>query len=200
MTTYTVRQLREFLTVLYGGTQRTDSWYPHTATVAKRRHVHPNSVRRWIKGELDDPAPIPQARLRLLLRGYQVTRATRTREHHERDRLEVMAQRQRLGRGRGNLKEYRRLGWLDPHSVLIIEDHNRPLRRITVTRANPTTVTRAIAGGHLVHTIREPDRFAAERTRHTILAAVDDDRIQLPRTRLDRGHTQVWLAGAPLPT
>src|SRR5699024_9732611 len=123
MKTYTVRQLREFLTVLYGGTQRHDGWYPRTTTVAKRRHVHPSSVRRWIKGELDDPAPIPQARLRLLLRGYQVTTATRTRERHEQDRLEVMSQRQRLGRGRGNLEEYRRLGWLDGHSGLIIEGH-----------------------------------------------------------------------------
>ena len=198
MKTYTVRQLREFLTVLYGGTQLPDGWYPHTATVARRRHVHPSSVRRWINGELDHPAPIPEARLRLLLRGYQVTKATRTRERHEQERLEVMAQRQRLGRGRGNLDEYRRLGWLDPHSVLIIEDHNRPLRRITVTRASPATVTRAIAGGHLIHTIREPERFAAQRTRHAILTAVDDDRIQLPRTRLNRGHTQIWLAGAPL--
>lgn len=196
---YTVRQLREFLTVLYGGTLHEDGWHPNARTAARRRHVHPNTIRRWTRGEPDQIAPIPPKRLHTLTRGYRPTRATLTREKYERQRLDVMEDRRRLGRGRGNLNEYRRLGWLEPHSVLIIESRDRPLRRIAVTRADPTTITRALAGGRLIQGTRHPDRFTAQQHRFAILDAVADDRIQLPTTRLDRGHTQVWLAGAQLP-
>lgn len=46
--------------------------------------------------------------------------------------------------------------------------------------------------------IREPYRFAAQRTRHTIFKDINSYRIPLPTTPIDRGHTKVWLAAAPL--
>lgn len=196
---WTVRQLREYLTVLYGGRLRPDGWYPDTSTVARRRHVSPSTVRRWIRGDADDTAPIPAKRLRALTRGYRVRPATRERERLELLRLEKMEQRARLGRGRGNLREYDRIGWLDPHVVLILDQPDRPIRRAAVARSEHRAVTRARSGYRLVHTIRCKDRFAALRIRHEILDHVAGDRIELPPTRMSKGRTQIWLAGAPLP-
>src|SRR5699024_7681363 len=64
----------------------------------------------------------------------------------------------------------------------------------------PTRLPPASAAGQPFTTTPGPDRSAAQRAAHPILGPVEPDQIKLPSGRLDRGHTQVWLAGAHLPS
>lgn len=197
---WTVRALREFLTVLYGGQLHADGWHPDTAVVARRRRVSRRTVQRWISGDPAAPAPIPPSRLRQLQRGYRLRRSTLQREEAARTDLLRKESRRRLGRGRGNLREYEASGWLEPHLLLLLEAKDRPLRRIAVTRDTPSTRQRASSGFVVVDEVVCPDKFIADAARLELLYLIQPWRLEMTQARLPKGRTQVWLSAAPVPS
>jgi len=198
---WTTQMVRELFAVLYGGHRDADGrWHPDTREAARRRRVSQRTIQRWLHGDDHAPAAIPATHLAAILRRRRVRRADLRREELQRARQDKMLQRAGLGRGRGNLKaDYADRGWLDKHIVLILEDQHRPLRRVAVVRDDATTRKRTERGARLIDIIYADNKFLAERTRYQILADVEPWRLRLPPTHVKQGHTQVWLASAPLP-
>lgn len=193
--------VRELLVVVYGGHYDASDglWRPDVHEVARRRRVSVRTVQRWVRGNEDDVA-IPQAQLDAILARRRPQRKTLAREQLALRELERKRARAGLGRGRGNLAEYARLGWLDPHKVLVVEDSGRPLRRPVVTIDSPKARARALhGGGKVVDLLVAEDKFAAEAWRYRLLDAVAPWRLQLPASKVVEGRTQVWLSSAQLP-
>lgn len=197
--------VRELLTVVYGGTRDEDGrWHPDIAQVARRRRVARSTVRRWISGA---QLAIPPARLEPILRRRRPLRRVLHQEELQHRRNLKLLERAALGRGRGNLQEYAGRGWLDQHLVLVLEDPERPLRRIAIVRDQRRARQDAARGARIVDVTLADTKFAAEQVRHEILTAVEPWRVVVPppgkrgpgTERRGRGHTQTWLASAPLP-
>lgn len=194
LTAWTPDLTRELLCVIYGGHRDSSGrWQPDTAAVARHRRVSRRTAQRWAK-------VLPAEQLASILDRRRPRRATLRREELQLARQHKMLRRAELGRGRGNIKEYGPQGWLDQHLVLVLEDNHRPLRRVAVVRDTSAGRRRAARGAHVVDVVLADNKFLAERTRYEILAKVQPWRLHLPATKVTEGHTQVWLAGAPLPT
>lgn len=192
--------VRELLTVVYGGHQApSGAWVPDLAEVARRRRVSARTVQRWMTPT--SPPAIPTRHLQAIWGRRRPTTTLLHREQLLAARLDTLATRGRLGRGRGNLEaDYARLGWLEPHRLLVVDDDHRPLRRALITRDDPTTTRRATRGTHTVDLVIADTRPAAEALRLQLLATLTPWRIVLtgPRTPTT-GHTHTWLPTAPLP-
>lgn len=195
----TVEQVRELLTVIHGGYQRpSGDWYPNTTVVARRFRVARKTSQRWLAGPPGTPTRMPARRVTNLLRRHLPTRAVLRREGTEQKQWERKQRRRELGRGRGNIDEYARLGWLDRHRVGIYREEHSPLCRILVARDAPNTRANQTRGLLPLAELIVGDRIDAELIRHEGLRLMRPWRIQVSRARLRPGHTQTWLAGAPL--
>lgn len=194
LTTWTNREVRALLVALHGGTMTEEGlWQPDRARAARARHVSPSTVSRWYAGDPDAISPIPVARLRSLLRGHRPTRDTRAREQLEAERLDRIDRRARLGRGRGNLREYNARGWNDPHMLVVTTAPDSPLARITVLRADPAGLLKRTAGRVIISHDSYPTRFAADRARLELLDANDRLRLRVQRHRGKPGWTQEFI-------
>jgi hypothetical protein len=194
---WTGELVRELLVVLYGGHRSwTGSWVPDAAAVARRRRVARGTVRHWTRH--GSPIAIPVAELDAIVRRRRPKASTLRRERLQADRTQKMRERASLGRGRGNLTEYAERGWLDQHRVLVLEDEGRPLRRVVVVRDEPALIRRATAGARLVDLAIADSKFAGDALRYQLLQEVGPWRLELPTKKAPRGHTQVWLASAPV--
>lgn len=191
--------MRELLVVIYGGHRwRTGSWIPDVSAVGRRRRVTPATVRRWTRH--GSPPAIPVRELEAILRRRRPKVATLRREELQAARTKKMRERANLGRGRGrgNLKEYADRGWLDQHRVLVLEDKARPLRRVVVIRDEPELIRRATTGARIVDIAIADSKFAGDGLRYALLREVGPWRLELPAKTAPRGHTQMWLASAPI--
>lgn len=197
-----VAAVRDLFCVLYGGHRdRGGVWHPDVRQAARRRRVSPRTIQRWLHDRGDGRASIPRKQLAAIVARRRVRRADLHREDLQRIRQEKMLERESLGRGRGNLKaDYGETGWLERHLVLVMEDTRRPLRRVAVVKDTLAARRRAERGAVGVDVVVARNKFLAERTRYEYLAAVAPWRIMLPDRSVPSGHTQVWLASAPLPT
>lgn len=196
-TQWTGELVRELLVVTYGGHRsRGGAWIPDAAAVARRRRVAPATVRRWTRH--GSPIAIPVRELESILRRRRPKAATLRREDLQAARTDKMRERAGLGRGRGNLSEYAERGWLEQHRVLVLEDQRRPLRRVVVIRDEPALVRRATAGTRVVDVAIADTKFAGDALRYGLLREVGPWRLELPAKKAPRGHTQVWLASAPI--
>jgi hypothetical protein len=193
---WTGELVRELLVVLYGGRRaRTGAWIPDPAVVGRWRRVSAATVRRWTRHGA--PAAIPVHELEAILRRRRPRAATVRREQLQAARSQKMRERATLGRGRGNLSEYSERGWLDQHRVLVLEDNDRPLRRVVVVRDEAALLRRATAGARVVDVAIADSKFAGDALRYQLLDEVGPWRLELPAKKAPRGHTQVWLASAP---
>lgn len=196
---WSIREVRELLTVLYGGRQRPDgSWYPLTSAVASAHEVSRRSVERWLAGDVSNRAPMPAWRLEELLAQHRPTPKALRREEYERNEARDKRERRQLGRSRGNLQELQTLGWLDPHLVAIVQENHSPLRRVLTTRAGSKSQRTQQRGVSVLSVLEVPDRINAELIRYELLRLIDPWRIVVGAQRLPRGGTQVWLESAPL--
>ncbi|WP_419708023.1 hypothetical protein [Promicromonospora sp. NFX87] len=202
LTVWDATAVRELFCVLYGGHRDSHGeWHPNVHEAARRRRVSVRTVQRWLKARDDGQASIPPAQLAAITGRRRVRRSDLRREELQRMRQKKMLEREALGRGRGNLRaDYSETGWLEPHVVLVLEDTQRPLRRIAVVKDSQTARRRATRGATVVDVSVARNKFLAERTRYEYLEAVGPWRIMLPGRSVPTGHTQVWLASAPLPT
>lgn len=196
---WSAQLVRELFVVLYGGHQdHAGIWHPDLHEVARRRRVSQRTVQRWIR-DVDGVAGIPAKQLDAILARWRPRRRTVHREELAQAQTVKKIERSGLGRGRGNLREYGDQGWLEQHLVLVIEDNDRPLRRIAVVRDDAAIRRRAARGGHIVDVVIASSKFTGDAMRHQILQAVQPWRLELTGRKVPRGHTQVWLASAPLP-
>lgn len=196
---WSVREVRELLTVLHGGRRRADgTWYPNTAAVAAAHKVSRRSVERWIAGSATHRAPMPHHRLEALLSEHRPTEKTLRREAYERSEVAEKRLRRQLGRGRGNVEELQRLGWLDRHLVAIVQEDAGPLRRILTTRLGSKSQRTQQRGVTVLSELEVHDRINAESIRYEVLRLITPWRIQVSSERIARGGTQTWLESAPL--
>lgn len=191
--------VRDLFTVIYGGHRDDDGqWHPDTHEAARRRRVSVRTIQRWLHDDGGHPG-IPSRQLAAILRDRRPRRRDLRREELQRERQIKMLERAQLGRGRGRLKaDFGDRGWLDRHLILVLEDENRPLRRLAVVRDSQGTRTRAARGARIVDVAVADNKFLAERTRYELLEAVAPWRLRLSSVR--QGHTQVWVTSAPMPT
>lgn len=190
--------VRELLTAVYGGYHhRNGTWVPDIAHVARRRKVAQSTVRRWTKHGSTLSIPVP--RLDAIVRAHRPKTSTLQRERLQAQRTDLSLQRGRLGRRRGNLAEYRGRGWLDQHRVLVLEEPDTPLRRVVVVRDEPSLIRRVVRESRIVDITIADSKFAGDQIRYWLLDMVRPWRLELPKRKHPRGHTQVWLAGAPMP-
>jgi hypothetical protein len=201
-TAWTADLVRELFVVLYGGHRDEHGrWHPDTAEAARRRRVSVRTIQRWLHGNPDGAPSIPPARLEAIVHRRRPRARDIRREQLQLARQQKMLERAGLGRGRGNLRaDYATSGWLDKHLVLILEDETKPLRRITVVRDDQATRTRAARGARIVDVAVAENKFLAERARYELLEQLGPYRLMLGTNKVPKGHTQVWLASAPLPT
>lgn len=196
---WSVREVRELLSVLHGGRRRHDgSWYPLTSAIADAHGVSRRSVERWLAGDAASRAPIPTGRLEALLAQHRPTPKALRREDYERNEVREKRARRQLGRSRGNLQELQHLGWLEPHLVAIVQEDHSPLRRVLTTRLGSKSQRTQQRGVTVLSELEVPDRIDAESIRYELLRLIDPWRIAVDSERLPRGGTQVWLESAPL--
>lgn len=160
--------------------------------------ISSRTVRRWLHDE-PDRSTVPAGRLELVLTALRPTPTTRTRERLELEHAEQGLRRMRLGARRGNLEQWAGTGWMQPHTVAVLELPSG-LRRVAVTRDSAATVPRVRRGARLLEQVTVSSKFAAAVVRYEMLASVDGWRVEAGPAVLSRGHTQVWLPPAPLPS
>lgn len=161
--------------------------------------VSARTVRRWLRDEPGRPT-VPAQRLEQVLAALRPTEITRTRERLEREHAEQGLRRIRLGTRRGNLAQWTDTGWLQPHTVAVLEVPDSGLRRVAVTRDSAATAPRIRRGVHLLDQVTVSSKFAAAIIRQGVLTHADGWRMEAGPAVVARGHTQVWLAQAPLPS
>ena len=167
-------------------------------TAATGLGVSPRTVRRWLHDEPDRPT-VPARRRPQILAAVRPSERTRTRELLSLQHADQGLRRIRLGRRRGNLAQYDTTGWLHPHTVVVLELPERGLCRVAVTRDSPPTADRIRRGTEVLDHVTVSNRFAAVVVRFALLAEVDPWRVEAGPDFLSKGHTQLWLAAAPLP-
>lgn len=195
---WTNRAVRALLAALYGGSEKAGLWYPNVKAAARYRRATPRTIARWYAGEPDEPSPIPVDRLRALLKGRRPTRLTRQRETIERARLIKTLGRAELGRGRGNLQEYDKRGWNDPHILAVIREQQSPLARPLVFRQGIDRLQERTRAHVILHQAVYPNRFAADLGRLEYLAAHDELRLRTRRLSTKSGSTQWYLHFDPV--
>lgn len=196
---WSVREVREAMTVIHGGTQREDgSWYPDTARAASRYQVTRRTIERWIAGEQDAAARIPAKRLASLVGRRRPSSTQLRKEDVARRQWANRRVRRNLGRGAGNLAEYSTLGWLDPHLVAVVQEAHSPLCRVIVTRDAPDTKRRQTKGMVIRSRTTVRDKVDGESIRYEVLRLMQPWRMEVGPTRLSKGYTQTWLSSGPL--
>ena len=187
--------LRTALAACYG---RTGRGRLDVAAAAAGLDVSPRTVQRWLHGH-PTRATVPARRLDDVLAAIGPSERTRTRERLDVDHAEQGLRRLRLGRRKGNLAQYAGTGWLQPHTVAVLELPGSGLRRVAVSRDDARTTARMRRGVDQVDAVTVPNRFAATLVRRALLSHVDPWRVEAAPGVLPKGHTQTWLAPADLP-
>jgi hypothetical protein len=166
------------------------------AAVADYAAVSPSTVRRWIsRGHphgSSRPLAIPKRRIVQLQRGpAEVERRNEQQYQHA---LNALAS---IDDERSILPAWREQGWLDQHTVAIIEIHRKPWLQVAVTNANPRAMAELLRRGALVDSITVPTRFHAQVLAHAVMTRQEAWRVHPTPQRLAAGRTQVWMADAP---
>lgn len=161
--------------------------------------VSPRTVRRWLH-DRPDRSGVPARRLEQLMTVLAPTAATRRREELDLEQAEQGLSRIRMGARRGDHAQWANTGWLQPHTVAVLDLPDIGLRRVAVTRDSAATTARMRRGAVLLDQVTVSNRFAATVVRHQVLEQVFPWRVEAGPAVLAKGHTQVWLTSAPLPS
>jgi hypothetical protein len=163
--------------------------------VAQYVGVTPSTVRRWIRGgpRANRRRPtIPQRRIAQLQRGPQIVE--RRSEQQYQYALEALGA---LGDESSILPVWRQQGWLDQHSVAIVEIHGKPWHQVVVTKANRRAIDALRRRATVLDSITLPTRFHAQVLAHAVMTRQQAWRVHPTPQQLAQGRTQVWMADAP---
>lgn len=159
--------------------------------------VSPRTVRRWLQ-DRPDRSNVPAGRVAQLMAVLAPTPGTRRREDLELEQAEQGLSRVRMGARRGDHAQWANTGWLQPHTVAVL-DLDNGLRRVAVTRNEKATTTRITRRTPVVDQVTVSTKFAATILRHALLRHVDAWRVEADPQTFGKGYTQVWLKQAQLP-
>ena len=95
------------------------------------------------------------------------------------------------------LPAWREQGWLDQHTVAILEVHGKPWLQVAVTNANTRALGELRRRGKIVNSTTVPTRFHAQVHAHAVMTRQQAWRVHPTPQRLSAGRTQVWMADAP---
>ena len=95
------------------------------------------------------------------------------------------------------LPVWRQQGWLEQHTVAIIEIHGKPWLQVAITNANKRAMAELLRRGELTASATVPTRFHAQVLAHAVMTRQQAWRVHPTAQRLAAGRTQVWMADAP---
>lgn len=164
--------------------------------IAEHAGVTAGTVRRWIAGGPGADrkiAPIPADRLRQLQRGPDIVeRHTIQQYQYALTAIEgITAQREPLD-------SWIKQGWLDEHTVAIVDIHGKPWHQVVVTKTgNQRAMSELTRRATIVSTIDVPTKFHGQVLAHAVMARQQAWRVTPAPHRLSTGRTNVWMADAP---
>ena len=189
---WTRKRLIGMLLDCYGPTPR---GAVDVAAVADYAGVSASTVRRWLSSGHQQGSrrlAIPKHRIVQLQRGpAEVERRNEQQYQHA---LNALAS---IGDERSILPAWRKQGWLDRHTVAIIEIHGRPWLQVAVTNGSERALGELRRRGAMVDNLTVPTRFHAQVLTHAVMTRQQAWRIHPTAQRLTAGRTQVWMADAP---
>lgn len=177
------------------------------AAAAADLNVSTARIRRWLRGHNDQPAAIPADWLQVLTTGGARTEIEAAgKAAYSRDAMTAIG----LPKGRGVKQQWRDMGWLSPHFVLLIQPHNRPWRQLILTKARPVDDTpgdvlnRAVEAAHLarkrgalIDQVVVANKFAGDVLIHEAMRRQAPWAVHPPKAALPIGRGQVWADDAP---
>lgn len=165
------------------------------AAIAEYTDVTPATVRRWISGNSNTNArrsTAPTARIVQLQRGPDVVER-RNQQQYERA-LAALAE---LNDETTILTAWHQQGWLEEHTVAIVEIKDKPWRQVVITKANPRALNELRRRSGIVTSLTLPTRFHAQVLTHAVMTRQQAWRVHPSPEQLAIGRTQVWMADAP---
>jgi hypothetical protein len=189
---WTRKRLVTMLIDCYGPTPR---GAVEVAAVAEYAGVSPSIFRRWIAGgqQANRRTPsIPARRITQLQRGPEIVE--RRNEQQYQYALDALGA---LGDERAIRPAWRQQGWLNEHTVAIVEIHGKPWHQIVVTKANRRALDELRRRATVLDSVTLPTRFHAQVLAHAVMTRQRAWRVHPTSEQLDRGRTQVWMADAP---
>jgi hypothetical protein len=187
---WTRKRLVDMLIDCYGPSPR---GRVNTAAVADYAGVTPGTVYRWIAGGPQAnrrTAHIPAARLAQLQRGPRIVEERNQQQYDH--ALTAVAN---IGAGKRILPSWRKQGWLDEHTIAIVEVHEKPWQQVIVTYSLQGFERRRHVT--VIDSITLPNKFAADILAHHVMVRQQNWRVHPAKTQLALGRTQVWMADAP---
>jgi hypothetical protein len=162
--------------------------------VADYAGVSPSTVRRWISPRHPPSRrlAIPKHRLIQLQRGP--TEVERRNEQQHAYALNAVTS---IGDEQSILPVWREQGWLDQHTVAIIEIRGLPWLQVAVTNRTKRAVVELHRRGPAVADLRLATRFHAQILAYAVMLRQQAWRVHPTRERLVAGRTRVWMADAP---
>ena len=187
---WTRRRLVAMLLECYGPTPR---GAVDVAAVAHYAAVSPSTVRRWLaKPAGSRRVAIPKRRLRQLQCGPP--EVERRNEQQYRHALAALAS---IDDEAMIVPAWRKQGWLDQHSVVLLAIHHRPWHQVAVTNGNRQALGWVHRRGATLDNVVVPTRFHAIVLAHAVMVRQQAWRVHPAAHLLATGRTQVWMADAP---
>ncbi|WP_313901993.1 RNA-binding protein [Mycobacterium tilburgii] len=166
----------------------------NVAAVAEYAGVSVSTVRRWISRRHPPSRrlAIPKHRITQLQRGpAEVERRNEQQYQYALNALKA------INDERSILPAWREQGWLNPHTVAIMEIHGKPWRQVAVTNASRRAVGELRRRGRIVAKLTLATRFHAQFLAYAVMTRQLAWRVHPIAKCLSAGRTQVWMADAP---
>lgn len=186
------KRLTDMLLDCYGPAERGGV---DVAAVADYAGVTESTVRRWISGgqrEARRLTPAPAERIAQLQRGPDLVEQANRQQYDY-----AVTARAAVREDRGILPAWRKQGWLNEHTVLIVAINGKPWHQVVVTKATPRALSELRRRATIVDSIVVPTRFDGQLLAHMVMARQQNWRVHPLAEQLPIGRTQVWMQDAP---
>jgi len=189
---WTRKRLVTMLIDCYGATAR---GAVDVDAVAQHAGVAHSTVRRWIGGgqQANRRKPsIPKRRIAQLQHGPQIVEQRNQQQYHY--ALRALGA---LDDERSILPAWRQQGWLNQHTVAVVEIKGKPWHQVIITKANRRALAELHHRATVLKSVKLPTRFHAQILAHAVMTRQQNWRVHPTAQQLPRGRTQVWMAEAP---
>jgi len=189
---WTRKRLVAMLIDCYGATAR---GAVDVDAVAQYAGVAHSTVRRWISGgkQANRRKPsIPKRRIAQLQHGPQLVEQRNQQQYHYALRaLDALDDEGSI------LAAWRQQGWLNQHTVAVVEIKGKPWHQVIITKANRRALAELHRRATVLNSVTLPTRFHAQILAHAVMTRQQNWRVHPTPQQLPRGRTQVWIAEAP---
>ena len=189
---WTRKRLVTMLIDCYGATAR---GAVDVDAVAQNAGVAHSTVRRWIRGgkQANRRKPsIPKRRIAQLQHGPQIVEQRNQQQYHY--ALHALGALHDEG---SILPAWRQQGWLNQHTLAVVEIKGKPWQQVIITKANRRALDELRRRATVLNSVTLPTRFHAQILAHAVMTRQQNWRVHPTPQQLPRGRTQVWMAEAP---